>query len=188
MRKMREWLAKLIYPDIFDKFDFKDESNKKLQKIRSDLQHEMRKNEKIIELIGWVTKRGHILLNITISRTGEPLVIYRSDLKSFDIYVEGIYGQKYLTLMTHISEEDKAIKIEDIQCSEENANKGYGSIAMEELFKYVHRFRYNRVYGRISSTDWDHVDRLEHFYNKFQLEVTLNHVSHTGKIVWRRDN
>ncbi|MBV6714869.1 hypothetical protein [Paenibacillus chitinolyticus] len=185
---MREWLAKLIYPDIFDKFDFKDESNKKLQKIRSDLQHEMRKNEKIIELIGWVTKRGHILLNITISRTGEPLVIYRSDLKSFDIYVEGIYGQKYLTLMTHISEEDKAIKIEDIQCSEENANKGYGSIAMEELFKYVHRFRYNRVYGRISSTDWDHVDRLEHFYNKFQLEVTLNHVSHTGKIVWRRDN
>ncbi|GAF09859.1 hypothetical protein [Paenibacillus pini] len=32
--------------------------------------------------------------------------------------------------------------------------------------------------------DWDHIDRNEYFYKKFDFEVNLNHEERDGNILW----
>ncbi|KRF59027.1 hypothetical protein ASG97_21420 [Bacillus sp. Soil745] len=67
-------------------------------------------------------------------------------------------------------------------------NKGHGSIAIRELIRYCLKQDYKKIEGIISSVDWDHVDRLEHFYKKHGFTINLNHKKQHGEISLELNN
>ncbi|NEZ45448.1 GNAT family N-acetyltransferase [Paenibacillus alvei] len=177
---MKKWLAKIIYPEIFSKCDYLNEANERLKKMKSDSVSQLRKSEKIIESLNELISRGYYIFNIdeTKSRNnkGEKVILY--GLKNDDdveINVISPYrNYKYLTLYAEINAKDKSVYIVDIQSSEENANRGYGTLAMESLIHLIKRKAIKRVWGRISSVDANHYDRLAHFYKKVGFNVDMN--------------
>lgn len=76
----------------------------------------------------------------------------------------------------------KYVHIGDIQGSE--INNGYGSLLMCYLQKEVVKQNFAYIQGKIVSSDWDHIDRLEHFYKKHGFTVKLDHYNKTGDIKW----
>jgi|GEM_PF-2196582 len=74
----------------------------------------------------------------------------------------------------------KWIKIDDIYIDENDINKGYGSAAFRALVKYAINNNFLKITGWISPVDSDHIDRLEHFYEKNFCRVRINHEKQQG--------
>ena len=77
-------------------------------------------------------------------------------------------------------EDENTIFIGDIKGPE---NKGYGSICMDFLKEVAKDQNIQYITGDIAERDWDHVDRLVHFYEKHNFEVKLNEEKKCGEIV-----
>ena len=69
---------------------------------------------------------------------------------------------------------DSSILIGDIRHDREKRdyNKGYGSMLMQKLIDYARKNNYGYIHGNLSVVDFDHKDRLHHFYQKFGFTVT----------------
>ncbi|MBD1380298.1 hypothetical protein [Metabacillus arenae] len=80
-----------------------------------------------------------------------------------------------------IYKDDETLHIGDIKGP---ANKGYGSICMEFLKEKAREQNIPFITGDIAKRDWDHVDRLEHFYSKHHFRVEIDYEECTGEIVW----
>ncbi|RLQ95380.1 GNAT family protein [Falsibacillus albus] len=78
--------------------------------------------------------------------------------------------------------EEETIHIGDIKGP---ANKGYGSICMKHLKEIARDQNIPVITGDIAKRDWDHVDRLIHFYEKHDFEVEIDNSSQSGEIVWK---
>ncbi|KZZ83610.1 MULTISPECIES: hypothetical protein [Bacillaceae] len=76
---------------------------------------------------------------------------------------------------------DDTIKIGDIKGP---SNKGYGSICMNYLKQKARQNNIPYIVGDIAERDWDHVDRLVHFYKKHQFNVDLDSENKCGEILW----
>lgn len=50
-------------------------------------------------------------------------------------------------------------------------NEGYGSILMSNLISYLKMAGFHYLTGVISHVDFDHEDKLRHFYQKFGFEI-----------------
>ncbi|WP_177213542.1 GNAT family N-acetyltransferase [Proteiniclasticum ruminis] len=64
--------------------------------------------------------------------------------------------------------------------------KGYGSLMMDELFKYAYENEINKIVGNLSLVDSDHKERLKAFYEKngFRvIEYELPTEGHYGEII-----
>ncbi|WP_138977005.1 hypothetical protein [Brevibacillus laterosporus] len=83
----------------------------------------------------------------------------------------------------HLHVENKHMKIADIKIEGDRVNRGYGSIMMEGVKKFVHEMQIKVITGWISSVDWGHIDRLEHFYRKHGFDCQLNHENKRGTIL-----
>lgn len=68
-----------------------------------------------------------------------------------------------------INKELRLITISDIEC--QKSNRGYGSIMMKELVKYARQNEFKQINGWLSKVDYDHKERLYHFYQKFGFEI-----------------
>jgi GNAT superfamily N-acetyltransferase len=64
------------------------------------------------------------------------------------------------------------------------ANKGYGSICMNYLKDIAREQNIPYITGDIAKRDWDHVDRLIHFYEKHDFDVDIDHKDKSGDIIW----
>ncbi|PMC35295.1 hypothetical protein CJ195_19665 [Bacillus sp. UMB0899] len=64
------------------------------------------------------------------------------------------------------------------------ANKGYGSICMDYLKELAIEQNIPKITGDIAERDWDHVDRLAHFYKKNDFHVEVNVEDKSGEIIW----
>lgn len=64
------------------------------------------------------------------------------------------------------------------------ANKGYGSICMDYLKELAIEQNIPKITGDIAKRDWDHVDRLVHFYKKNDFHVKVNDKDKSGEIMW----
>lgn len=71
-----------------------------------------------------------------------------------------------------IWEDEKRISIGDIQCKKNN--KGYGSLMMEKLIEYAKQHGFTSIDGWLSKVDFNHAERLYHFYHKFDFEIIPN--------------
>lgn len=71
-----------------------------------------------------------------------------------------------------IYKELRTITISDIECKKNN--RGYGSSMMKELIEYSRHNEFAHINGWLSKVDYDHKDRLYHFYQKFGFEIIQN--------------
>lgn len=76
---------------------------------------------------------------------------------------------------------ENAIHIGDIKGP---PNHGYGSICMKFLKHIAREQNIPKVTGDIAKRDWDHVDRLVHFYQKHQFDVWIDKDTQSGGIKW----
>ncbi|WP_198507833.1 hypothetical protein [Bacillus sp. FJAT-45037] len=76
---------------------------------------------------------------------------------------------------------DHTIHIGDIKGEE---NKGYGSICMRYLKNHAFDQNVRYITGDIAERDWNHLDRLIHFYDKHQFTIDINYNDKSGNIVW----
>lgn len=51
-------------------------------------------------------------------------------------------------------------------------DRGYGSIMMKHLICYLQSAGFERLTGSISHVDFDHLEKLIHFYTKFGFQIT----------------
>ncbi|MFC0272569.1 hypothetical protein ACFFIX_14120 [Metabacillus herbersteinensis] len=65
------------------------------------------------------------------------------------------------------------------------ANKGFGSICIDYLKEVAKGQNIPVITGDIAERDWNHVDRLVHFYEKHDFEVEIDYDEKAGEIVWR---
>lgn len=77
--------------------------------------------------------------------------------------------------------DDSNLHIADIKGEE---SKGYGSILMKHLKDIARDENMQYITGDIMERDFDHVDRLNHFYNKHNFDVNIDRQNQHGKIVW----
>jgi diamine N-acetyltransferase len=66
-------------------------------------------------------------------------------------------------------------------------NKGYGSVLMEHLKEMAKEENVQYITGDLVKRDFDHVDRLQYFYEKHNFDVTIDHEEEYGEIVWNDD-
>lgn len=64
------------------------------------------------------------------------------------------------------------------------SNKGYGSIAMDELKQIAVERNVKGIKGDLAERDWDHIDRLIHFYEKHSFDIDVNEHKKEGDIYW----
>jgi len=158
----------------------------KLQR-RGDIEHELELQRRRIESL------GDRVLNI-INNGDDILLIFRrvcADNEADDsaVYLRTIIitpmGVRYpeLRLDAVYYKEEAKIKIGDIKISGQNINCGYGSIMMKELLKIADRQKVRQITGWISGVDWNHIERLQHFYEKHGFKVILDLEKKSGDIV-----
>lgn len=156
-----------------------------LQK-KGDIEYEVRWHTTDLE------KDGHKVIHVAQNRFDESIMIYRlmyddgMDDLNIHIRVKIISkdGVKVPDSNVHVHVENQHMEIADIKIEGERVNRGYGSIMMEGLMKLVHEMQIKVITGWISSVDWDHFDRSEHFYRKHGFDCQLDHENKRGTIVW----
>jgi GNAT superfamily N-acetyltransferase len=101
---------------------------------------------------------------------GEPVLFFKSPppydaVAILSIMVINQYGPRRHHINLII--EDDYVEIADVQVlGEENFNKGYGSILIQEAIKFSVALGYKRIYGKIVSEDENHYKRQKAFYEK----------------------
>ena len=89
------------------------------------------------------------------------------------LQIYGVCNKKILGKITCIIDEElKTITISDIDC--QKSNRGYGSEMMKELVKYARQNGFSYINGWLSKVDYDHKERLYHFYQKFGFKIIQN--------------
>lgn len=76
---------------------------------------------------------------------------------------------------------DYHVHIDDIRGEE---NRGFGSVCLKFLKEYTTDQNIHTISGDISNRDWDHLDRLIHFYKKHRFHVDVEHSQQKGEIYW----
>lgn len=77
--------------------------------------------------------------------------------------------------------DENTIHIADIKGEQ---NKGYGTILMKHLKELARDKNVQYITGNIVKRDFDHVNRLDHFYRKHDFDVKINYEDQCGGIVW----
>jgi GNAT superfamily N-acetyltransferase len=101
---------------------------------------------------------------------GEPVLFFKSSppydaVAILFIMVINQYGPKRHQI--NLIFEDDYVEIADVEVlGEENFNKGYGSLLIQEAIKFSAALGYKRIYGRIVSEDENHYRRQKAFYEK----------------------
>ncbi|NEU32338.1 GNAT family N-acetyltransferase [bacterium LRH843] len=78
-------------------------------------------------------------------------------------------------------EDTHTIHIGDIKGEE---NKGFGSICMKYLKEHAIDRNIQFIKGDLAKRDWNHLDRLVHFYKKHHFHISINHSEQSGEIKW----
>ncbi|PYZ98287.1 hypothetical protein CR205_06730 [Alteribacter lacisalsi] len=78
-------------------------------------------------------------------------------------------------------ENPSVIQIDDIKGVE---NRGFGSVCMDFLKKLAWEKNIQYITGNLVKRDWDHIDRLTHFYKKHNFHVDVKTDQQSGSIVW----
>lgn len=94
--------------------------------------------------------------------------VFESALKIYGICNKKVLGK----IICIINKELRIITISDIECQKNN--KGYASVMMNELVKYARQNEFKHINGWLSKVDYDHKERLYHFYQKFGFEIIQN--------------
>jgi GNAT superfamily N-acetyltransferase len=138
------------------------------------LQNDMKQIAKDFDVIGVDQTKDDNLVIVYKTEEMDQCKIMLNDCESrydgWDFAIDAVY------------EDGNTLHIGDIKGP---ANKGYGSICMEYLKETASDNSIPLIKGDIAKRDWDHVDRLIHFYEKHDFEVELDVENKCGKIEWK---
>ncbi|QKS73230.1 hypothetical protein FLK61_31315 [Paenalkalicoccus suaedae] len=81
----------------------------------------------------------------------------------------------------HATYKSESIHIDDIR-GEPNA--GMGSVLVSFLKQYAIDQNVPKIEGKLAERDWDHVDRLIHFYEKHEFDVHVDYRNKEGHLKW----
>lgn len=81
----------------------------------------------------------------------------------------------------HATYSEQGLHIDDMRGA---PDQGFGSICMKHLKEYAENQNKARLTGKLARRDWDHADRLIHFYKKHDFHVEVNEEKQSGFIVW----
>ncbi|CAM3728159.1 GNAT family N-acetyltransferase [Alkalicoccus chagannorensis] len=81
----------------------------------------------------------------------------------------------------HATWKESSLHIDDIRG---DAGYGYGSVLLDHAKKYVQEKHVHALTGSIVPRDWDHIERLIHFYEKHGFHLTLDEQAKAGNIRW----
>lgn len=89
------------------------------------------------------------------------------------LYIYALYkGRLVGQIGCGIDNKAKLISIGDITCKKNN--KGYGSSLMAKLIEFAKVNGFKGIEGWLSHVDFNHKERLYHFYRKFGFDIISN--------------
>lgn len=101
------------------------------------------------------------------------------------LHINGIYKGVYLYYRITRFFNQKYVEIIDIprELSEKYKNKGIGSRVLLLLDKIVKSLNIKNIIGGISRLDFDHLDRLQHFYTKNNYKILFDNKNEPCSII-----
>ncbi|APH05592.1 hypothetical protein [Bacillus weihaiensis] len=130
-----------------------------------------------------IAKKSKVL-GVDQTKEDKMVIVYTPDESSCKIMLcdcETAYkGQWDFSIQATLADEE-TIHIGDIKGP---ANKGYGSICMDYLKDLAIEQNIPKITGDIAKRDWDHVERLVHFYQKHNFYVEIDYDRQYGEIKW----
>ncbi|MVQ33364.1 GNAT family N-acetyltransferase [Paenibacillus sp. MAH-34] len=169
-------------------FDLKRKNKFVPLKKRDDIAYEVQQQSSDFE------NEGHKILLISQNQHGETILVtrlyYGDGMDEEDITLrvrvineKGVIVPDSMAFLI-VDHENLHMRIADIRVEGDRVNRGYGSLIMQAIIKIVDELGIKCITGWISSVDWDHIERSEHFYRKFGFDVDLNHETMHGTITW----
>lgn len=137
-----------------------------------------------------IERDGGEVLALKQAKNQELVLIYRTTQLIHadpDIYAY-VYPKNanqeplHLAVYVFYDVEKKEFFIADIHIHMKDYNKGYGSLLMEQLLKLASKENIELITGNICGIDWNHFERIRHFYRKHGFNVELDYKKRAGKI------
>ncbi|MBU9722029.1 GNAT family N-acetyltransferase [Bacillus alkalicola] len=164
---------------------FERKEDKKKEKIIEEFEELEFQIFRMKENMKEIAKRNQIL-GIELTKEDKWVIVYSMDdgnvcrimLHDCDTPYRGTWD-----FSIHAQYKDNhMIHIDDIRGVE---NRGYGSVCMKFLKEHALEQNVNIIKGDIVERDWEHLDRLVHFYKKHNFQVSLLENEKYGEIYWR---
>ncbi|MBO8156866.1 MAG: hypothetical protein H0Z32_10430 [Bacillaceae bacterium] len=158
-----------------------EERQKELEELEFQV-YRMRENMKKIS-------RRYDIIGIDHTKHSNWVIVYKEDDGNIcrvmlDDCQSPFRGSWDFCIQAEYTDNNK-IHIADIKGPED---QGYGSILMNYLKDIAIQQNIQAIKGDIVKRDWDHVDRLEHFYAKHNFTVNLDYENKSGSIEWNQMN
>ncbi|UJL46901.1 hypothetical protein KFZ58_02845 [Virgibacillus sp. NKC19-16] len=131
-----------------------------------------------------IAKKNEII-SIDQTKHGGWVVIYANKASNkYQIMLHDCtkpYRGKWDAAIETTYKDQHTLHIADIKGEE---NKGYGSVLMKYIKEIVDEENMQSITGDIAKRDFDHVERLKHFYRKHDFDVKIDYDEQYGEIVW----
>ncbi|MCF6137408.1 hypothetical protein [Pseudalkalibacillus berkeleyi] len=158
---------------------FADESNRDLEEMEMQvfrMQDDIKRIAKKWDVVGIDHSKEDNLVIVYKHEEEERCNIMINDCESafrgvWDFAVQALFPDR------------DRIHIGDIKGPE---NKGYGSICIDYLKELAQDKNIPYITGDISERDWDHLERLIHFYEKHNFTVDVDYEEKWGHITWKQ--
>ncbi|WP_378211092.1 hypothetical protein [Anoxybacteroides rupiense] len=186
---MKQILYKILFKKNIKEINQLYEQNSFLYNQINELKSQ---NEDYLQLINEANRLveiGYELYSLKKTKYGEWVICYGRTTTSsvdgtinYEFYISPIYSTEKVLMM--FIEHDKAKKhldIIDIQMSEKNCSKGYGTIAMERLFHLVDNWRIERITGMQYYESYENKQRQDRYYQKFCFRIV------NGALIWDKE-
>ncbi len=171
-------------PLLFDRLQEDEYKRKDPLEVRKDLVELEFQLFRMQENIKEISKKNQII-GIDQTKDDKWVIVSAEDngnqCKIMINDCENPYRGKWDFSIHAVYTDEDNIHIDDIRGP---ANKGYGSICMNYLKEIAREQNIPYITGDIAKRDWDHVDRLVHFYEKHDFSVDIDHKERSGEIVW----
>ena len=119
----------------------------------------------------WIDSYGGEFILSDVNKLNEEMAAI---CKNETIYLASKkYNSPIFSPKLYFEQNGDVIKIHDILMK--NNNIGNGTIAMKALLKIAERLKAKEIVGMMSEIDNDHVDRRNHFYEKFGFVILNNY-------------
>lgn len=186
-------ILKFFSPRFYNYYNYTIEQKYNLRSKLGEAENKNKEYASILLLIDSIMKDDKKeFLGLAPNKNKRLTITYiEQDCPSneFNIIVEefiGTINKVVYKLQIAFYEESKSIDIIDNHALIYD-NKGNGSIGLKALTQLAIKKNYKTISGEISFPDWDHVDKLKHFYEKQNFKVTLNYEEKEGYIRWKNN-
>lgn len=166
-------------------FEINEKENKKESELKEEIEDLEFQMFRMQDNLKEIAKKWQVI-GIEQTKASNWVIIYASDddhtckimLNECDSAFRGSWD---FSIHAQYSGENK-IHIGDIKGPE---NKGYGSICMNYLKQLAKKYNIQSITGDIAKRDWNHKDRLIHFYKKHNFDVKIDKETKSGEIECR---